>query len=171
MKIQILLIVSLLFFQACISNRKVVKPIKCENTLQQNLDNVSALIIASGYKEGMFSVTEKGFVMKRKSFLYAQLKKIKLVKKGDRRWVRIYDVNGVSMIYANDKKDIAINACYSLICLAEMNGALINGKIPEPIIKQDSGDKYDKLSKLKALLDSGAITQEEYEIEKKKILQ
>lgn len=31
-------------------------------------------------------------------------------------------------------------------------------------------DKYDRLSKLKALLDSGAITQKEYEAEKQKVL-
>jgi hypothetical protein len=33
-----------------------------------------------------------------------------------------------------------------------------------------ASDKYDELSKLKHLLDEGAITQEEYEQEKKKIL-
>jgi hypothetical protein len=31
-------------------------------------------------------------------------------------------------------------------------------------------DKYDRLSKLKLLLDSGAITQQEYEAEKQKVL-
>ena len=31
-------------------------------------------------------------------------------------------------------------------------------------------DKYDRLSKLKALLDAGAITQQEYEAEKRKVL-
>jgi len=36
---------------------------------------------------------------------------------------------------------------------------------------QDSGtDKYDQLAKLKKLLDDGILSQEEYEIEKKKIL-
>jgi len=34
-----------------------------------------------------------------------------------------------------------------------------------------SGDKYDKLAKLKKLLDDGAITQEEYDREKAKILE
>lgn len=34
----------------------------------------------------------------------------------------------------------------------------------------EKGDKYDKLSKLKKLLDSNVITQEEFEDEKKKIL-
>jgi len=46
-------------------------------------------------------------------------------------------------------------------------------KPPEPIpvtITQPKPDKYDQLKKLKELLDSGAITKEEYEIEKKKVL-
>jgi len=34
----------------------------------------------------------------------------------------------------------------------------------------DSNDKYDRLRKLKSLLDDGAISQEEYEKEKKLIL-
>lgn len=34
----------------------------------------------------------------------------------------------------------------------------------------ESGDKYDKLLKIKKLLDDGIITKEEYEKEKKKIL-
>jgi hypothetical protein len=41
-----------------------------------------------------------------------------------------------------------------------------------PIIQANiSGDKYDKLAKLKKLLDDGAITQEEYDREKAKILE
>ena len=36
------------------------------------------------------------------------------------------------------------------------------------IIKQD--DEYDKLSKIKELLDKGVLSQEEFEIEKRKIL-
>lgn len=36
--------------------------------------------------------------------------------------------------------------------------------------KQSDPDKYDKLAKLKGLLDSGAITQQEFDMEKKKIL-
>ncbi|MDP2028178.1 MAG: SHOCT domain-containing protein [Thiobacillus sp.] len=42
-----------------------------------------------------------------------------------------------------------------------------NAKASPPAAPQD---KYDRLSKLKALLDTGAITQQEYEAEKKKVL-
>ena len=37
------------------------------------------------------------------------------------------------------------------------------------IVKEE--DKYDKLAKLKKLLDDNAITQEEFESEKAKLLQ
>ena len=44
-------------------------------------------------------------------------------------------------------------------------------KEEEPIYNEDSEDKYDKLFKLKELLDDGAISEEEYNNEKKKILE
>jgi hypothetical protein len=40
----------------------------------------------------------------------------------------------------------------------------------ETLQKVDSGDKYDKLIKLGKLLESGVLTKDEFEIEKKKIL-
>lgn len=39
-----------------------------------------------------------------------------------------------------------------------------------PLDEDFHGKKYDHLTKLKALLDDGALTPEEYEIEKQKIL-
>ena len=44
----------------------------------------------------------------------------------------------------------------------------ILGEIKDNTNKED---KYDKIEKLKKLLDSNAITQEEYDLEKKKILE
>lgn len=38
------------------------------------------------------------------------------------------------------------------------------------IASEDLNQKYDQLAKIKELLDSGAISQEEFEIEKQKIL-
>lgn len=40
----------------------------------------------------------------------------------------------------------------------------------DPIIDNGTEQKYDHLGKLKALLDEGVITQEEFESEKEKIL-
>ena len=42
--------------------------------------------------------------------------------------------------------------------------------IPTKKIKEKDEDKYDKIKKLKELLDIGAITREEYDVEKKKLL-
>lgn len=39
------------------------------------------------------------------------------------------------------------------------------------VVQEKEDDKYDKLAKLKKLLDEGVLTQEEYEAEKKKILE
>lgn len=58
----------------------------------------------------------------------------------------------------------------------DSDGAIASGEIvvpddfkSKPAASQD--DIYDKLKKLKDLLDSGAITQEEYDAQKKKLLE
>ncbi|MFB9841096.1 SHOCT domain-containing protein [Mucilaginibacter ginsenosidivorans] len=44
------------------------------------------------------------------------------------------------------------------------------GKQVQATVVTQSDDQFDKLKKLKALLDSGAITQAEYDAQKKKLL-
>lgn len=43
-------------------------------------------------------------------------------------------------------------------------------KIPNNVNSDNSNQKYEQLSKIKELLDNGAISQEEFEVEKEKIL-
>ena len=66
----------------------------------------------------------------------------------------------------NFKLDIegAIQSCEIKDCKEEKSGTTIIQQI-----NQD--DKYDKLKKLKELLDAGILTQEEFDAEKKKILE
>lgn len=50
--------------------------------------------------------------------------------------------------------------------------ACVDDKETQVIVEQvATGDKFDKLTKLKGLLDSGTITPEEFEKEKTKLLQ
>lgn len=53
---------------------------------------------------------------------------------------------------------------------AILSNEIIFDKSKLPFVNNSNIDKYDKLKKIKELLDSGALTKEEFEIEKKKIL-
>ena len=63
---------------------------------------------------------------------------------------------------------------YSSDFYANIDEALAKGEIINPYNKPNNSkkelDKYDKLKKAKELFDSGVLTKEEFEIEKKKIL-
>ena len=75
-----------------------------------------------------------------------------------------------------------IESAQCLVYLIAITGAIIGGGIsyliaknltdltPPPRVSQDTVDTYQKLTKLKELLDSGQISQEEYESQKEKVL-
>lgn len=73
----------------------------------------------------------------------------------------------------NSKTYLAVEAQGMLNYMIDIEGAIasceiVDCKKNEPT--EMKADKYERLKKLKELLDSGAITQEEYDKEKKKIL-
>ena len=82
----------------------------------------------------------------------------------------------------NDKKGYLyypIISVGSISYQVDIDGAIVTGEIVVPdkfkpkstSAQQTQEDVYDKLKKLKELLDSGAITQEEYDAQKKKLLE
>lgn len=78
---------------------------------------------------------------------------------------KIEDVNGITRFY------FRIFSSDFYVCIEE---AIAKGEIITNYSKSKvnpiSEDKYDKLKKIKELYDSGALTKEEFESEKSKIL-
>ena len=74
----------------------------------------------------------------------------------------------------NSKTYLAVVAQGMMNFMIDIDGAIASCEIVD-CKKNDSTqvkpDKYEQLKKLKELLDSGAITQDEYDKEKKKILE
>jgi hypothetical protein len=86
---------------------------------------------------------------------------IKKIKSGrisgvEKHW---FVVGGGNITNYNLFIDEAIQACEVVPC-----------QPPNTMEQRPAEDKFDKLKKLKALLDDGAITQAEYDDQKKKIL-
>ena len=102
--------------------------------------------------------TDQNNIGRGYSGLAVTLKKIKQYKmKGQEKVYFI--VGGGNITNYNLMIEDAIAACEVADCKDKKNAET---KTP---------DKYDKLKKLKELLDQGALTQEEYDKEKKKILE
>jgi|ERR1700744_81016 len=87
---------------------------------------------------------------------------IKKIKSGKIKGIVKYwfVVGGGNITNYNLMIDDAIQACEVVPCQNPN----------QPVVIEHADDKFDKLKKLKALLDSGAINQEEYDIQKKKLL-
>jgi len=87
---------------------------------------------------------------------------IKKIKAGRIKGIEKYwfVVGGGNITNYNLTIDDAIQACEVVPCESQNQATVV----------QQSDDNFDKLKKLKALLDSGAITQAEYDEQKKKLL-
>jgi len=110
-------------------------------------------IVASGWNESTDSESNMLSASEAGSFVFIKkIKKYNLSR--DTNTYFIVSLGGMTR-YRLDIVN-AIETCE----IAECKKALSN----------DTSDKYDQLIKLKKLLDMGAITQEEYEREKDKIL-
>lgn len=157
---------------SCFSTYPIQKKFPCEETTTQEKLDLIKDAYNSILKPEELDVTDKGVRVKIhrvKSYEFDNILYVRVRKKLGKHYIQIRDLNGeMNEIYLRDPVLIeeTNNALMCLTNLHDTNGRPGKGgnKIaPEP-------NKYENLEKIKKLLDSGAITQEEYEKEKQKLL-
>ena len=152
---------------------------KVEITIQDNKVTIS--------RPGVISKLSHGFTGE-KTILINQISSIQLKKVGFSRGYLQFIISGheerKSGIVKGEKDENIVyfdnygsqqsqimnnNAEIIKNYIEQYNSKLFNNPVqPVNVIKEE--DKYDKLEKLKKLLDSNVITQEEFDNEKKKLL-
>jgi hypothetical protein len=149
------------FIVGCLSVYPKYEKTPCDQIDKENLIKIA---LSSGFKEKEVSLTTESFSFAKKTIVFSEIEKAYVRTKGNifgrmHYWVVITSKSGKNFSFETDDKALTIEAYSAYECLA---GIISKSLRPS--------DKYDKLKKLKDLFDSGAITKEEYEIEKNKIL-
>jgi hypothetical protein len=154
---------------ACISTYHRYEKLPCSQIGEQNRNDIKTIILANGFKEKDVILTEKSVQYRKKIIEFSEISKVVVVTKGTLKGKRYTLVTTMKsrQKHAFETHDykLAISVYSALECLA--------GIEPKPAADKNvpTESKYTKLEKLKSLLDSGAITAEEYEKEKKKVLE
>ncbi len=179
MKILIIVIPGMILLTSCFSTYPIQKKFPCQETTTSEKLEMIENALRFKIKPKKMELNENGIsyttsTFNKSSFNFSDVEMVRfktksrfLKKRG--YWIDIKESNGdVNVIYSTDFKlmESANNALMCLTNLQETNGRPIKSSSD----KEKSSNKYDDLEKLKKLLDSGAITKEEYEFEKEKIL-
>ena len=165
MKQHILFLFIMLSFSGCISLYPRFDKTPCSELNKDSREDIKKIILATGFKEKEIVLTDHHVrYHKKKTIVYSDVLKAYIVTKrmprGKRYTVVTVMKNRDKHVFVTYDFDLAIGVYSTLECLAG---------IPDKSEKA-SPDKYSQLERLKRLLDSGAISDEEYEKEKQKIL-
>lgn len=145
----------------CISTYHKYEKTPCSALGDDPQQDIRKIIISMGFKEKDLVMTNESVqYTKKKKLVFLEISKVIVVKKGKRyTLVSVMKDRNKHSFETNDF-DLAIKVYSTLECLAGI----------KPKNYAAPNDKYDRLAKLKTLLDSGAINTDEYEKEKKKLL-
>lgn len=138
------------------------------NGVTYNEDDMVTLNVGSGINGTFISLYVGGWATPPQQGLGSGYNdyplKIKKIKKFTKRGAEkvVFTVGGGNITNYYLVIEDAIRECEVLPC---------NGNDIQKVEIVDSEDKYDKLAKLKKLFDDGVLSKEEYESEKKKILE
>ncbi len=160
---------------SCFSTYPIQKKFPCsETTTSQKLDLIRTAFISTMNPKNL-DVNEEGVTYNKNSFKFSDVRYVRVQQKsgltGKKYWIDIKEFNGDgNTIYLRDYNLVekANNALMCLTNLQDTNGRPKDSNTAKP--DTPTSNKYEDLEKLKKLLDSGAITQEEYEKEKAIIL-
>lgn len=138
----------------------------CSEVNDKSSEHIMNIIKSTGYNETNIILNDTTFqYTKRKTVAYSDILKVvvqtKKMLKGKRYMLVIVMNNRDKHVFETYDFDMAINAYSALECKAG---------IKPKSQSNATTDKYLKIEKLKALYDSGALTLEEFEREKKKVL-
>jgi hypothetical protein len=171
----ILIGVAMIVMTSCFSHYPIQKKFPCEDsTIQEKLEMIGDAIKSNTKIKDKHPLilTEEGVSYNKIDFKFKELLYVRLQEKkgpgGKKYWIDIREFNrDLNKIYLRDHSlmEKANNALMCLAGLQATNGRPSKGAAP--VVKSN---KYEDLEKLNGLLKSGAITQEEFDAEKKKIL-
>jgi hypothetical protein len=170
----ILIGVAMIIMTSC-SHYPIQKQFPCEDsTIEEKLEMIGDAIKSKTKIKDKHPLilTEEGVSYNKVDFKFKEIHYVRLQTKigpaGRRYWLDIKEDNGkLNTIFLMDQP-IMEKANNALMCLAGLQAT--NGRPSKgapPVVKSN---KYEDLEKLNGLLKSGAITQEEFDAEKKKIL-
>lgn len=160
----ILLLICTVFMTGCFSYYKTYEKTPCLELGSNQTELIKKIALETGYHEKNIVVTDSTIAYhKKRRFAYKDIRKVivqtKVMLKGKRYSLIVVMKNKEKHVFRSYDLELAINVYSAFECFAGIAQ------------KNASSDKYDRLKKLKELLDSGAINEDEYEKEKAKILE
>ena len=171
MKKWIPIIVSVAFLSSCVSMYYQYEKYPCSNMASTANDGIKRILLNCGYKAEVVEVNDEYMIfIKDRKIKYDQINKAfvqtKKMLRGKRYRV-VIELKNRAHLGVNTYDFEEMKKLYSFVeCRAGIPSS------PEDQEKQEEQqeEKYDQLLKLMELRDKGGITEEEYEQEKRKIL-
>jgi len=178
--------ISSIVLSSCAANYQRYGKTPCEN-LSASKESLVKIAIETGSKEDDIVLTDHSLKYNtKKEIVFSDIKKVivttgrKSIAKGRKYRLIVVMKNSFQRHYLTTfDYFLAVDAYSTLECAAGIPAGQPTKNInlsspnpaPQPSQPLSLSEKYELLAKLKSLLDTGAITQQEFEAEKRKLLE
>ncbi len=178
--------ISSILLSSCAANYQRYGKTPCEN-LSASKESLVKIALETGSKEDEIVLTDYSLKYKaKKEIVFSDIKKV-IVTTGRKSFAKGRKYRLIVVMKNSLKRHhlttfdyfLAIDAYSTLECAAGIPAGQATKNInlsspnlaPQPSQPLSLSEKYELIAKLKSLLDSGAITQQEFDAEKKKLLE